>query len=105
MQEIRELKTRDADILSATIREMSSTPKHKDVWDLETLSDLIKRIPCDTYIIYSTEIKKWVFTNILDEDLVFQEYFNDINFVIVENDLSLAMARGIHYRFHKKMRP
>ena len=105
MQEIKDLKTRDTDILAQTIREMANLKKNFDCWTYEVLTSLIEDISCDTYIIYSKELQKWVFTNILDDELVYQEYFRDMNFVIVEHDLWLAMARGIHYRFHKKVRP
>lgn len=105
MQEIKELKTREYDVLCDTLREMGSFKKGTPVWDSNTLIDLVKKIPVDTYIIYSTELKQWVFTTILDDDLVYQEYFNHMDFVIVETDLSLAIARGLHYRFHKKVRP
>jgi len=105
MQEIKDLKTRDADILAQTIREMANLKQNFDVWNYEVLTGLVEDISCDTYIIYSKELNKWIFTNILDDDLVYQEYYRDMNFVIVEHDLWLAMARGIHYRFHKKVRP
>lgn len=105
MQEIRDLKTRDHEILSESIREFSGIKKGEHVWDLSIMFELIKKIPVDTYLIYSKELQKWVFTDLLDDDLIFQEFFNDMNFVIVENDLSMALARGIHYRFNKKVRP
>lgn len=105
MQEIRELKTRDYDILCETIKDMGNFKRGEPVWSLSIMVDLVKKIPVDTYIIYSKELSSWVFTNILDDDLVYQEYFCHGNFVIVESDLVMALARGLHYRFHKKVRP
>lgn len=105
MQEIKDLKTRDPGILALTIREMGNLKRNTDVWTFEILTELVKTLPVDTYIIFSKEIEMWVFTNILDDDLVYQEYFSDMNFVIVERDLWMALARGLHYRFHKKVRP
>ncbi len=105
MQEIKDLKTRDYDILCETIREMSDSKKGTPVWDIDLLLKLVKRIPEDTYLIYCNEIDKYVFTNLLDDDLVYQEYFCHSGFVIVETDVCLAVARGIHYRYHKKVRP
>ena len=106
MQDIRDLKTRDVEMLNETIREMMEKWKHPNpVGDNELLVKAIERFPFKMFIIRCSELKMWVFTNILDDDLVYQEYFNDINFVIVERDLNLALARGIHYRYHKKVRP
>lgn len=105
MQEIKDLKTRDQDILCETIREIADLPKTGNAWDLSVMTDIIKSFPCQFYITYCRELKQWVFTDLMDDDLVFQEYFRDLNFVIVESDLLLALARGIHYRFHKKVRP
>lgn len=105
MQEIKDLKTRDTEILKETIREMAGIKKGHEAWTYEVLIELIGTLPCDTYVIYSKELERWVLTNILDDELVYQEYFSDMNFVIVEHDLWLALARGLHYRFHKKVRP
>jgi len=76
-----------------------------NVWSLEIMIALVKKLAVQTYMIYSIELDKWVFTDLLDDDLVYQEYFSNMNFVIVESDLCMALARGIHYRFHKKVRP
>lgn len=105
MQEIKDLKTRDIDILSHTIRKVLNVKRDFHVWDLMTMTNIVKTIPVDTYLIYSNDLGKWVFTDILDDDLVYQEYFGGMNFVIVEHDICMALARGIHYRVHKKLRP
>ena len=105
MQELRDLKTRDIEILSETLREMADLKRNVLLWNADLMLSLINRIPEDTYLIYSTDQKQWVFTNILDDDLVYQEHFQNRNFVIVERDVCMALARGIHYRYHKKVRP
>ena len=104
--EIRELKTRDEDILSETIRDLMGVHSHiNPLGDVSILSKAIERLNIDAYIIYSRELRMWIFTDILDDDLVYQEYFKHQSFVIVERDIGMAMARGIHYRIHKKVRP
>jgi len=106
MQEIRDLKTRDASILADTIREMMNVHGHHNpIGDLDLLTQAVERLQFDSYIIYSKELRKWVFTDILDDDLFYQEFFRNLNFVIVETDLNMALARGIHYLYHKKVRP
>jgi len=106
VQEIRDLKTRDESILSETIRDMMGVHAHVNpLGDVSLLSKAVERMAVDTYLIYSTEMKMWIFTDILDEDLVYQTYFNNLNFVIVERDIGMAIARGIHYRVNKKVRP
>lgn len=105
MLDISEIKTRDIDVLNDTIVEMVGLKKGlRPVEDLETLIECVEKIQCQTWIIYDRETGKWVFTDSYDEYLLPQDYFNRMNFVIVEQDLNLALARGIHYRYHKKGR-
>jgi hypothetical protein len=106
MQEIRDLKTRDENILSETIRDLMGVHSHiNPLGDVSLLSKAIERLNIDAYIIYDKESRMWIFTDIFDDDLVFQDYFKNQTFVIVERDIGMAMGRGIHYRVNKKVRP
>ena len=105
MQEIKDLKTRDYGLLCLTLREMADISKNKSIWDVDIMLDLVKKLPVDTYIIRSRDRQKWVYTSLNDEDLVYQEFFQHMDFVIVETDICMALARGLHYRYHKKVRP
>lgn len=106
MQEIKELKTRDINILEDTIVEMMDCQGHRNpLGDTGLLLNAVERLTVDTYIIYCKELRKWVFTDILDDYLVYQDFYSHDNFVIVETDLNMALARGIHYKYHKKVRP
>lgn len=106
MQEIRSLHTRDPDILSETIRDITGEHGHMNpIGDLNLLTMAVERMATDTYLHFSKEHGSWVFTDILDDDLVYQDFFKDQSFVVVERDVHVALARGIHYRFHKKVRP
>lgn len=105
MLDIKDIKTRDIEILNKTVAEMLDMKIHwLNLAKLDLLFDCVEKIPCQTHIFFDQNIKKWVFTDLYDEDLVSQEFFRRENFVIVETDLSLALARGIHYRYHKKIR-
>lgn len=105
MLDIKEIKTRDTEVLNATIREMMNLDKYVNaIGDLEVLFSCVERMQCQTMIFFDMEIKQWVFTDVYDDYLVSQDYFSHMNFVIVETDLNLALARGIHYRYHKKGR-
>lgn len=84
---------------------MAGLPKHVNaISNLEVLTDCVAKMQCQTMIFFDKEIKKWVFTDIYDDYLVSQDFFNIMNFVVVEQDLNLALARGLHYRYHKKDR-
>lgn len=105
MLDIKQIKTRDTDVLNETIRDMMDCgPGINPVGELRILIECVERIPGDCHIFYDREIGKWVFTNIYDDYLVSQDFFSLENFVVVERDLNLALARGIHYRYHKKLR-
>ena len=106
MQEIRDLKTRDPEILNDTLRNMMEAHGHiNPLGDTGFLTQCVERMSCKTYIIRDKESGMWIFTDLLDEDLIYQEFYRDLNFVITEVDLNLALARGIFYRYHKKVRP
>ena len=110
MLDIKDIKTRDIDSLNESLREIikeSISPNikiQKPLSDCNLLFDLVEKMQCDTMIFFDREIHKWVFTDVYDEYLVSQDFFKRENFVIVETDLPLALARGIHYRYHKKLR-
>lgn len=105
MLDIKHIKTRDTDVLNETIRNMMDLDKGcNPVGDMSILVECVERIPDESHMFYNQEIKCWVFTNVYDDYIVSQDFFNQEQFVIVEKDLNMALARGIHYRYHKKLR-
>ena len=106
MQEVRYLKTRDHQIINDTLRMLKSDKGLVDpIKDTNLLLKLAEQVNETIYLFFDNDINQWVCTNILDDDLVIQEFFNELNFVIVETDPNIALGRAIHYRYHKKVRP
>lgn len=105
MLDIRDIKTRDYDTLADSLRDiLKINGKTNPLESLSMLTDMIYLIQNRPVIFFDKEIEGWVFTNCYDDDIVSQEYFGQENFVIVEQDLNLALARGIHYSYHKKVK-
>jgi hypothetical protein len=103
MNEIKSLKTRDKTILNDSLCKMAGL---KDRWIIDDhieVLGLLSKMNHDTYIVHSTKLNAFVFTDIFCDDLVYQEYFGGLNFVVIDSDMRLAIARGIHYYFNKKI--
>ena len=82
MLDIKGIKTRDTDKLNETIREMLDLDsKVSPMSDISILIDCVERMSCQTHIFFDREIKRWVFTDIYDEYLVSQEFFQRENHI------------------------
>ena len=105
MLDIKDIKTSDLKILNKTIVEMTGVSSGSwPISNLNVLFECVEKLPCQTNIFFDRDLGRWVFTDIYDEYLVSQEFFQRENFVVVENSINIALARGIHYRYHKKLR-
>ena len=105
MLDIGAIKTRDPELLNNTIEEILGDANIQyAIYNVQALFDCIEKLNISPHIFYDNDMKMWVFTNCYDEYLVSQDFFNRYNFVVVEKDINLALARGIHYTYHKRLR-
>jgi len=106
MMDIREIKTRDISVLNETLITMAELPETaKPFNDIGLMLKLVERMQTQTTFYYDRDASLWVFTNMDTDLLVAQEFFERENFVVAELDPALALARGIHYRYHKSIKP
>lgn len=103
MNEIKSLKTKDKDILNESMCKLAGLKDRRIIEDYSEMISLVKSSNIDTTIVFSKKLDAFVFTDIFCDDLVYQEYFGGLNFVVIDRDLRVAIARGLHYFFNKKI--
>ena len=103
MMDIKDIKTRDRDIINLTLSQCGKS-ESLSLDDLEGMMIFIERYPFDIHCVRLRSEKSWVVTNVYDDDLYPQDYFRNEDFVIREVDLNLAVGRAIHYTHHKKIK-
>ncbi len=99
-------KTRDSVAISETIAEMMDC-KCTEAFSIDILTDAMTRLPFNTTLCFDKIYGRWIFSN-QDESFWpnglpdYQCYGPDFTFV--DHTPDMAIARGIHYYYHKKIK-
>lgn len=94
--------------LEETLSEMMDVSVTKAL-SIEVLTKAVMRLPVNSIIKYDKIFGRWIFSN-QDEDywpkMVKQGHVvSGANFTFIDEVLEVALARGIYYFYHTKVKP
>lgn len=100
------LITRDEELLSQTICDLMGD---QDLFKPLATSNLflaVERLHFSTHLYFDKMIGLWCFSSMSEEcwPKDYKSFYSGPNFTIYEHTAEMALARGVHYYYHLKIR-
>lgn len=100
------LMTRDESLLSQTIRDIMDDQALSYPLGTTNLFMAMERLHFPTHLYFDKIYGHWCFSNLPPDmwPLNYKDQLNGANFTIFDLTAEMAIARGIHYYFHLKIK-